>query len=64
MSAPAMTAPEPLTHDELRDFFWNAIMESMDVDWSAETGAAYIMREIEELGATDTLRSALAGWGQ
>jgi len=54
----------PLTRDELRDFFWNAIMESMDVDWSADSGAERIMREVDDLGATDTLCSALAEWAE
>lgn len=54
----------PLTRDELRDFFWDAIFDSIDMDWTATDGAEAIMREVDKLGATDKLCEALAGWGQ
>lgn len=55
---------KPLTRDELRDFFWDAILGSIDMDWSATTGAEAIMREVDKLGATDKLCEALAAWGE
>lgn len=54
-------APKPLTRDELHDFFRDAISGRMN--WATPSAATAIMREIDELGATDAICAALAKWG-
>lgn len=47
--------------EELVDFFWNAIAESMGPDWSERDGAKRIVQDIEDAGRLKSVLFALKG---